>query len=176
MMMERGLDSGPTLLSRELDISPSETGGELSQRLAHLGGDLVVETLEALEAGTVVPVPQDDGQATYAPRLSRADGRIDWQASALRLERMIRAYTPWPGTFTTLDGETVKLLASETVVHGVGQALPGEVLALSSDAVIVACGDDSSLALTRLQRAGRRAVSGPEFANGTRLEVGARFG
>ncbi len=178
MLMEEGLDTGPVLMKRETAIAPDETAGTLSERLASMGGELLVETLERLEAGDLTPQPQDDGAATYARMLGRGDGRLDWEASAEALERLVRAYDPWPGTFTMYGEESVKILrASVADVSPVAErATPAEIVDVGREALFVRCGEQSVLALERVQRAGKRSVSGRELANGLRLAVGDRLG
>ncbi len=180
MLMEEGLDSGPILLAREIPIGPAERAGELSERLARLGGDLLVETLGELRSGALTPRPQDDTAATYARSLRRSDGRLDWTWTSERLERLVRAYDPWPGTFTESAGETVKVLEARVAdapqPGDTEPAAPGEIVGIDADALRVGCADGGVLALERVQRAGRRAVSGRELANGLRLSVGDRLG
>lgn len=177
MRMDEGLDTGPILLQRETPIGPRERAGELAERLAVLGGELLVETLRALAAGAVEPRAQDDSRATYARRLKKADGRIDWSLSAVAIERQLRAYDPWPGCFTLYEGERLKLLAASVVETRDRQAEgePGSVLEVGEAGLVVACGAASALALERVQRAGRQPVSGRELANGLRLAGGERF-
>jgi len=177
MMMDEGLDTGPSLLSEEVVIGERETGGELGDRLARLGGELVVRTIEALENGTLDPHPQDGERATYAALLTREDGRVDWSASAMEIERRLRAYTPWPGCFTELRGESVKILAAEVTESPASPTgVPGTCLGLDGDSLRVGCGAGSVLALARVQRPGKRPVSGRDLANGLRIEPGDRFG
>ena len=173
MLMDEGLDTGPMLETREIPIGPRDTAGDLAPRLARLGAPLMISTLRALAAGTLEPVPQDDSLATSAPRLRRADGRLEWSEPATRLERRVRAYSPWPGTFAMRGDERIKVHAAE-LAFDVATQPAGVVAGVSGNALVVGCGD-GCLALTRVQRPGRRAVSGAEFANGAHLEIGDRF-
>jgi methionyl-tRNA formyltransferase len=174
--MEEGLDTGPVLLSEQTEIGEHETSGELAVRLGELGGRLMLRTVEELEAGTLEPRAQEDELATYAPQLRREVGRIDWARPALEIERRLRAYTPWPGSFAELRGETVKVLAAHAVHDSADSgAEPGTLLGIADGDLLVRCGDGSTIALQRLQRAGRKAVSGADLANGMRLEPGERF-
>ncbi len=116
MQMEAGLDSGPVLLQREVEIGPAETAGELAPRLAAIGGALVVETLERLAVGDLAARPQDAELATYAPRLSRESGAVDWSLPATELYDRLRAYTPWPGLTAELRGRPVKLVWAVPIV------------------------------------------------------------
>lgn len=176
MLMDEGLDTGPELLSEELEIGRRETAGELAERLARLGAQLVIRTIAGLEEGAIEPRPQDDSRATYATMLEREDGRVDWSRSAEEIERRLRAYTPWPGCFTALRGEPVKILEAEVTESEVTpDGEPGVWLGLEDEGLRVRCGGESGLILRRVQRSGKRPVSGRDFANGLRLEPGERF-
>lgn len=174
MQMEAGLDTGPILLQEEMEIGPAETAGELSQRLAAAGAGLVVRTLERLAAGTLVARPQDDALATYAPRLTRESGQVDWTRGARDIGNLLRAYTPWPGLTAGLRGEPVKLVEVEALEEEISE-LPGTFLGLRDGALAVACGGGSVLAVRALQRPGRKALRAADFANGERLQRGERF-
>lgn len=177
MLMEKGLDSGPILLAREVEIGPRETAGELAPRLAQVGAGLVVETLDKLDAGTLEPRPQDDAQATYAPMLTKEDGRVDWRRPARAIADALRAYTPWPGLTATLGGRAVKLVSCKPIERPAPDgAPPGSTVGLEEDHLLVACGEGSLLAIERLQRPGRKALTGATFANGERLAAGELFG
>lgn len=189
MQMEAGLDSGPILLQEEEAIGPRETAGDLAARLAGRGASLVVRTLAALEAGTVVPRPQPEEGVTYAPRLSRDSGRIDWSLSARQIADRLRAFTPWPGCATTWRAAPLKIVAAEPLDRSISSlastssississspALPGTVLGQSDGLLTVACGGGTVLGIRRLQKAGKRVVDAPAFANGERLQPGERF-
>jgi methionyl-tRNA formyltransferase len=174
MQMEAGLDTGPILLQEEIEIGPAETAGELWSRLAELGASLMVRTLERLAAGTLTAQPQDDALATYAPRLTRESGRVDWNRPARDLGHLLRAYTPWPGVSAELRGEPVKLVAVEPLAEATDEA-PGTYLGLRDGALRVACGGGSVLAVRELQRPGRKALRAADFANGERLQRSETF-
>ena len=174
MLMEEGLDTGPMLLREETEIGPEETAGELSRRLAEMGGGLMVRTLEAMERGEVVPQPQDDAVATYAPRLTRGSGRVDWNRGAAEIERRLRAFTPWPGLSAELRGEPVKLVRVE-VLQEPAVAAPGTFLGLREGRLAVASGDGTVLGISELQRPGRKPLRASDFANGERLRGGETF-
>lgn len=177
MRMEEGLDSGPVYACRETAIEPRETADELGLRLAVLGGGLMVETLRALAAGTAVATPQDEARATSARRIVKSDGVVDWRWSARDLANRYRAYTPWPGLTATLAGRPVKLLDVAAAPEGVAPTRvgAGTLVGLGESGALVVCGDGAPVAIGRLQRPGKRALSAAEFANGERLAPGARF-
>jgi methionyl-tRNA formyltransferase len=173
MQMEAGLDTGPVLLEEATEIGPQETAGELSRRLAEAGGGLMVRTLQELEHGSLVPRPQLPEGATYAPRLTRDSGRIDWSLTATEIHHRLRAYTPWPGLTAELRGEPVKISAA-AVLAGL-EGAPGTYLGLRDGRLAVACGGGTVLGLGELQRPGKRVLRALDFANGERLQTGERF-
>jgi methionyl-tRNA formyltransferase len=171
MRMEEGLDTGGIYLERRVRIAEGETAGELSERLARLGGALLVETLEGLAAGRLEARPQA-GEPTVCRPIRREDALVDWERPAGEIVRRLRAFTPWPGLYTFLEGERVKILeAEESPVRGGGP--PGS-LALEGGDLVASAGAGTAIRVARLQRAGRKPVSGPEFARAARLP--GRFG
>lgn len=161
MRMTAGLDCGPVFVCESIEIGGDETAGELHDRLAALGADLLVRHLPKIASGKLTPVAQDESLAISAPKISRADAQIDWRRPAAELKRHIRAFNPVPGAWFLLDGEAVKCWSALT--ESASGAAPGRVLAAGKDGVVVACGE-GALRLTRLQRPGRRPVSAGEFA------------
>lgn len=182
MVMEEGLDSGPVLLQDETAIGADETAIELSRRLAEMGGRLIVRTLEGLERGDLQPRPQDPAAATYAPRLQRESGRVDWSLAAREISDRWRAYAPWPGLSAELRGAPLKLVRvavlQEPAAAGTVSttpAIPGTYLGLVKGSLAVACGAGSVLGLLELQRPGRKPQAAADFANGERLRSGESF-
>jgi methionyl-tRNA formyltransferase len=176
MLIDEGLDTGPTLLARSTPIGPDETAAELEPRLARLGAEVLLETVRGLEAGTLTPVPQDHGRATLAPILKKEDGRIDWSAPAARVASRARGFHPWPGAFTFHEGRLVKALRVREA-PGVGPDLgAGTVVGVGPDGVTVACGGGTSLRLVEVQPESRRAMPATAWAAGARLRPGARLG
>ncbi len=155
MQMEAGLDTGPMLLREAVAIGPRMTTPELHDRLAEIGARLILRALAEQPA----PVPQPAEGASYAPKLTREDGKIDWRQPAASLDRRVRALNPWPGTFGFAQGELVKILAAEPAQAA---GVPGTILDAS---FTVACGE-GALRLTRVQRAGRPAMSGEALLRG----------
>jgi methionyl-tRNA formyltransferase len=171
MKIEEGLDTGPLYLERRTAIGEKETAGELSARLSALGAELLVETVRGMAAGGLAAHPQE-GEPSFCRPIRREDGEVDWRMPATVLSRRLRAYTPWPGLHTFLGSERVKILAAETASAGSSEA-PG-TLRLEAGQLIAAAGEGSALRLVRLQRAGRKPVSGAEF--GRALQFPGRFG
>ncbi|WP_184433621.1 methionyl-tRNA formyltransferase [Roseospira goensis] len=172
MRMEAGLDTGPMLLKATVPIDSTTTAGTLHDRLAALGGPLVLEALAGLEAGTLTATPQPEAGVTYAAKIDKAESRLDWSRPAPELDRHIRGLTPTPGAFFKVAGERIKLLAA-TPVDGPADAAPGTVL---DAAPTVACGGGSALRLTRMQRAGKAAVDADAFLRGRPLPPGSVLG
>lgn len=172
MKMEAGMDTGPVWAVARSPIAAEEDAGSLSTRLAREGAGLLVATLPAIEAGTLVPVPQDDSLATLCPKIRREDGQADFTRPADELVNRLRAFTPWPGLFAFRGGKRVKLLAARAAAGRAGAA-PGEVLAAGEE-VVVACGA-GALALGRLQAEGRRPLDAATFVRGERVAPGERW-
>lgn len=175
MLIDEGLDTGPLLLSRSLEIGPEETAAELEPRLAHLGAQVLLETVRGLEQGTITPVAQDGARATLAPLLHKEDGRVDWTRGAPETACRARGFYPWPGAFATHEGRTLKLLRVREAPPAPGTT-PGEVVSVSPDGVRVACGEGTSLLLLEVQPESRRAMPAAAWAAGARLRPGARLG
>jgi methionyl-tRNA formyltransferase len=175
MILDEGLDTGPILLQRATPVDPEETAGALETRLSLLGARLLLETLAGLEAGTVLPKPQDAARATLAPIIRKDDGRIDWTLPAPDIARRVRGFDPWPGAWTTHGGRSLKILAARAA-DGALEAEPGRIVGIMVRELRVACGGGSLLDVARLQPESRRPMDAAAFAAGARLEPGARFG
>lgn len=170
MQMDHGLDTGDMLLQRALAIGPEDTAESLAPRLAALGGEALVEALALLAAGRIVPVRQDPAQATLARILEKEDGRVDWARPAAAIAARLRGFTPWPGAFTTLEGRTLKLLAAAPAAEAAGGA-PGHARRLAGQGLLVACGEGTSLVVTRVQPEGKPAQDALAFLNGLRRDA-----
>ena len=180
MYMAEGLDTGDILLEKRLRLAPDETGGSLHDRLAELAPGALFEALEYLKLDTGPRQPQDDARATYAPKLDRASGRIDWTRDAAHLGRLVRAMNPWPGAFTTLpqpDGRPLTLKIHEAqVVPGDVEGEPGEVVRADEHGIRVAAAAGGGLVLREMQLEGRKRLSAAEFLRGNPLPSGTRLG
>ncbi len=166
MQMEAGLDTGPVLLRRATDIGAEETTAQLHDRLSVMGADLIVEALSQLQDLSAEPQPENG--VTYASKIDKAEARVDWTRPATEIDRQIRGLSPFPGAWTEIEGERVKLLASRLAP---GQGAPGEVL---NDTFRVACGD-GAIDLLRLQRAGKGAQDVDVFLRGWPVAKGSRI-
>ncbi|MCX5615516.1 methionyl-tRNA formyltransferase [Bombella sp. TMW 2.2559] len=173
MQMDKGLDTGAVLLSEATPITPEDTAGSLHDRLAEIGARLVARTLKEQP----VPVPQDDFRSCYAPRLERKDGQIDWSRPAIEIERQVRAFIPWPGSYTLLEGQTYRIGAvslpdtTETTALMAEAPAPGTVL---DDRLTIACGT-GCLRIDRIQKPGRAMMDREAFLRGTKLTRGMRL-
>jgi methionyl-tRNA formyltransferase len=174
MLMDPGLDTGPILLQWTTQIGPEETAVELAERMSTPGADLIAETLERLQAGTVTPQPQDHSRASRAPLLKKEHGLIDWSLSAQQIANRVRGLLPWPGCYTGFRGKKLQVWRArpyqsrERERPGVAFK-PGQLL-LHSDSLFVACGQNTSLQLLELQLEGRRRVTAAEFLHGAQIQ------
>ncbi|GBC82639.1 Methionyl-tRNA formyltransferase [bacterium HR10] len=179
MLMDEGVDTGPILLQRACEIGPDETAPELTERLARLGAELLLETLAGLQAGRIEPRPQDETQASHAPLLRREHGWVDWRLSAVEIRNRIRGFQPWPGAWTLLGGARLILWRAEAEVERFEEdahVAPGTICAIERDAFVVVCGGPSRLRITEVQLEGRRRLPTREFLKGARLSIGLQLG
>ena len=169
MQMEAGLDTGPMLLKVTTTITAEDTGGSLHDRLAALGSQAVVEAVSRLAAGELRGEVQDDSLATYAHKLNKDEARLDWSRPAVELERLVRAFNPWPLCHSTLNGEALKIHAAQL---GEGSGQPGSILAADKSGLTVACGE-GALRLTRLQLPGGKPLAFADLYNSRREQFAA---
>jgi methionyl-tRNA formyltransferase len=175
--LDERLDAGPIVLRCEVTVEPDEDAQRLTERLAHLGAEELLRALTLLESGQATPTPQDESCASVAPKLTKAQGRIDWRQPAEQIQRLARATSPWPGASTVWHSQPLKIVAAaveptEPVASG---RLPGTVTGVSSDGIDVATGS-GVLRIRELQPAGRKRMTAAEFLAGHRINVGDRFG
>jgi methionyl-tRNA formyltransferase len=162
MRMEAGLDTGPMLLQRSVEISSVDTGGSLHDRLAMLGATALLDVLNDLSAH--ISTPQPAAEVRYAAKIEKSEARIDWQRDAPGIERQVRAFNPWPIAETRLDNEQLRIHAARVAQEDVTIGSPGTILTVREDAIVVACGR-GALAITEVQRPGRRPVLARDFAH-----------
>ena len=162
MRMTAGLDSGPVLARRSLPIGNTESAGELHDRLAPMGGEMLVEHLSDIIEGNLETEIQDEDSASYAAKIKKSDARMDWSNTATKLQRQVRAYNPTPGAYFDVDGEQVKCWSAAPAEKQPGTA--GSIIAAGRDGIDVVCGD-GVLRLVELQRPGRGRISAGEFAD-----------
>jgi methionyl-tRNA formyltransferase len=172
MQMDAGLDTGPMLLRRPVAIGAREDGGALHDRLAALGAEAIVAAIDEHAAGRLKPLLQPAEGVTYAPKIRKEEARIDWSAPAETIDRQVRAFNPWPVAETRWLDRQLRVWSAEPAPAGLGE--PGKVLEAGGGRIVVATGE-GALALTRVQLAGRRAMTAAEFLNAHPL-AGARLG
>jgi methionyl-tRNA formyltransferase len=168
MQMEAGLDTGPILLERSLDIAPGDTSATLFAKLTALGADCIVEALASL--ATLKPIAQSEIGVTYAKKIEKSEAPLDWSQSAATLERRIRAFDPFPGCETTVAGERLKIWRA-AVCERPPNAAAGTIVSASREALVVACGEQA-LRITCVQRAGGRRISSAELLQSFSISTG----
>jgi methionyl-tRNA formyltransferase len=178
MRMVPALDAGPVILTAAVPILADETYGELQNRLCELGALTLIEALALISMGAAEETPQDDSLATFAPKVTRDDARVDWTLSIDEVGRIVRAYDPKPGAFTTLNGTDIKLfgarIVSEKSLQGAEPGEPGEVIAVQ-EGIIVSC-SDGPICIRDVQPAGRKRMRSSEWVRGRGISIGDRFG
>ena len=169
--LQEAVDTGNLILTKEMDIGPNETAGEVHDRMKELGAEAVVETVQRIEQGDVETTVQDDAEATPAPKIHTDDGEISWEDPGEDVHNFIRGLSPYPGAWTTHDGTRLKIYRSR---RADGEGAPGEILA-AADRLVVACGTDA-VELVTIQQPGKRRLPAPDFLNGYSLSEGDRMG
>jgi methionyl-tRNA formyltransferase len=174
MLLDAKMDSGPILAQQRAPLAPDARSGPLTEELFRLGAALLLEALESYAAGTLAPRPQDDSQATYTKLLTKDDGAIDWAGSATDIERMTRAYDPWPGAHTSWRGQPFKVIAARAHSEWSGSAAPGTLLPEHGSAWVAT--GAGALELLTIQPAGKRPLAAADWWRGLREIAGARLG
>ena len=172
MLLDEGMDTGPIFLSRRVKIGIKETAGELHDRLAIMGADLLLETIAGLKAGTLSPAPQPEAGASVCRLLTKSDGLLDFSRTAVQLACQVRGMDPWPGAYSGFRGKLVKLFGAGA---GRGRGNPGQVLTLDRERLHIAAGE-GSLVVSELQVAGKKRQSAKDFWHGQRLSQTDYFG
>ena len=174
MQMDAGIDTGDILLKKVVPIAANETGGSLFDKLGEVGSGLIVEALEKLEKGQLIPERQEEEKSCYAKMLTKSLGQIDWNADAEKIERLIRGLNPWPSAYTALGGKNMKLWEA-AVVDEAADGAPGSVSAVTKDAVIINCGS-KKLSLLSVQLEGKKRMAVKDFLLGYRIGKGDVLG
>jgi methionyl-tRNA formyltransferase len=174
MQMNAGLDTGDMLLAERIAIQPDDTTGTLHDRLAAIGGRMIVDALQLAASGGLKRTPQPEEGVTYAHKIDKEEAAIDWRQTAQLLERRVRAFNPFPGATARIHGETVKVWRANAMMLGRGSVETGTIVALDQNGIGVACAQ-GRLEITELQRAGGKRLPAAEFLRGFPLAPGARF-
>jgi len=172
MLIDAGLDTGDVLLQKDVPILLEDTSETLAPRLATVGASLMVETLQALQAGTVHPSPQEDTKATLAPILKKEDGRIDFHRSAQQICNRLRGFQPWPGAFTNFRGRNLHVWSARPADYRLAEG----ALGIEGDQLIVGCGGSKSLELLEVQPEGKKRMTARDFVHGYRPHSGEKLG
>lgn len=167
------MDEGDILAKEEVDIHPEEGASELEARLAQKGAELLVKTIAKI--GKIKPQKQDHSQATYAPRIKKEDGRIKWEKNAIFIERLVKAYTPWPSAYTFLADRRIKILKGKKEAFKGQSSSPGEILEVKKKGIEVCCGDASVFLIENLQPENKKPMSAYSFSLGVKIRPGDRF-
>lgn len=174
MMMNEVMDAGPILLQQECPITPIDTAETLSGKISQMGAQLLKQTVDSIAKKEITPIPQDPSQVSFAPKLQKENGRIDWNQNADRVSRQIRAFDPWPGSFTLFRKTMVKVWSAREVEGKVSEP-PGTVIDVTKDVLRVACGEQSLLEVSELQVENRRRSPASDFIHGYSVRPGDRF-
>ncbi len=172
MQMNEGLDTGDILYSKSLELAPDETFETLHDRLMELGGEALTEALPLIESGSITPIPQDDSLSSYAPLIKKEDGVIDWSDSAEKIYARVRAFNPWPGAFTYLNGKILKIWGAQPSDKN-GE--PGVILSVDKTSFTVGCGE-GAIVVNSLQPEGKKQMDTGAFLLGNKLDTGMRLG
>lgn len=175
MMMDEGMDTGDMLEKTVVPLTGQETGGSLFDQLSLLGGELILSTLDKLEAGTLVPIPQDQEEATYVKKISKSLGEINWGRDAASIERLIRGLDPWPSAYTYLDGKMLKLWKAAVLPPDEDGAVPGQVLEAGDGGLKIQTGH-GVLQILSLQLEGRKRMDTAAFLRGFPVTPGTCLG
>ena len=175
MFTDKGMDTGDILLMKETPIGEKENAGELSDRLAVMGAELLIDTIRELEAGTLKRIPQDHDAATYEPKMDKELGRIDWSRDAKVIDWLVRGATPWPGAFTTMQDQTIKVFDID-VKEGAATGAPGEIVfADAKNGLVISCGDHD-VELKQIQMPGAKRMNAKDYLRGHTMDTGICLG
>lgn len=172
--INEGVDSGPIILQERIKIKPEDTAGSLSERMAKEGASLLLEAISLLKEGKAELKTQNEKEATFAPKLKKSDGLIDWKREVVEIHNLVRALSPWPSAYTSLKGKRLKIWESEAQIQE-SPGKPGEILKAQEDQLLIACGK-GSLLIKSLQLEGKRRMAAGEFLRGHPLKIGTVLG
>jgi methionyl-tRNA formyltransferase len=177
MLLDEGMDTGPILLQRKVEVASGETADQLAVRLATVGAELMLETIDGLEDGSITPRPQPEDGANVTPMLRRSFAKVDWAMPARQLVNRLRGFTPWPGLYSKFRGGRLKIFGLEEVSQAPdGTDQPGTVLSVDPSGIVVRCGRHTAARITEMQREGRRRMPADAFLIGERVSRGEQFG
>lgn len=169
--MEKKMDAGDILAQRSLTITKQDDVGTLFERLSIMGRDLLIEIIPALLKGEVNPIPQDEDKVTFSPNIKREEERIDWYKTAEEIDYQVRGMRPWPGAYTILNGNRIKIADVTPLTDNFYQEEPGTITEIQKDSLVVMCGDRTALSINRLQPSGKKLMTISAYLNGVGKEV-----
>lgn len=172
MQMDKGLDTGDMLMSVKTQIGRYETAGELFDRLAVMGGELLVKAVHAIESGNIKPVKQNDSEHTYAPMLSKADGKIDWTKSAYEISKLICGMNPWPVAYTEYNGEPLKITETYADEENDSEGMPGEIISIEKGKGLRIVTGKGTLYVKTAQFSGSKRMNVEDYARGHEIKIG----
>jgi methionyl-tRNA formyltransferase len=174
MLMEKGMDTGPVILSRSFDIYQSDNAQRIHDKLSNITAEILIDAIKGYTTGNIDPVPQKEIGVKYANKIEKAEAEIDWEDGSKDIYNKIRAFDPFPGTFTFLHNNLIKIVSSRlcNITH---ESEPGTIIEVGKK-IIVACGKQTTLEIVSLQKPGKKIISTIEFLNGTKIMIGEKFG
>ena len=174
MLMEKGMDTGPVILSRSVDIYQSDNAQRIHDKLSNITAEILIDAIKGYTTGNIDPVPQKEIGVKYANKIEKAEAEIDWEDGSKEIYNKIRAFDPFPGTFTFLHNNLIKIVSSR-LGNNTHESEPGTIIEVGKK-IIVACGKKTTLEIVSLQKPGKKIISTIEFLNGTKIMIGEKFG
>ena len=174
MLMEKGMDTGPVILSRSIDICQSDNAQRIHDKLSNITAEILIDAIKGYTTGNIDPIPQKEIGVKYANKIEKAEAEIDWEDGSKDIYNKIRAFDPFPGTFTFLHNNLIKIVSSR-LGNNTHESEPGTIIEVGKK-IIVACGKKTTLEIVSLQKPGKKIISTIEFLNGTKIMIGEKFG
>jgi len=174
MLMEKGMDTGPVILSRSIDICQSDNAQRIHDKLSNITAEILIDAIKGYTIGNLDPVPQKEIGIKYANKIEKTEAEIDWEEGSKEIYNKIRAFDPFPGTFTFLHNNLIKIVSSR-LGNNTHESEPGTIIEVGKK-IIVACGKKTTLEIVSLQKPGKKIISTIEFLNGTKIMIGEKFG